>query len=268
MAVQQVHQLSLLAGDACRFFVYWLLLFLVHNMAICLFRAIGALSRDLVVANACGSLSLLTIMLMGGFVIPKASVHPWVVWLYWIDPLQWAQRAITINEFSASRWGDLGPRILQIRSFPDHYWCVPQQSRKGQAWLTISIVTSCTMAPSVFLCGSLPIAGLFMPNLCCFRDLWLLHESKALLEVTCLCVTPRCWLRSALYMYVTSRCCMIPGLCVCSKSVAGGQRCLHLIQVGVGVGRVPPWGDRGLAHCHHCCSEVSGALSNQLSSLV
>lgn len=106
--------------------MYWLILFLVHNMAICLFRAIGALARDLVVANAVGSLSLLTIMLMGGFVIPKSFVHPWVVWLYWIDPLQWAQRAIIINEFTASRWGSLGPQILNIRAFPNHYWCVNQ----------------------------------------------------------------------------------------------------------------------------------------------
>ncbi|KAL3144459.1 hypothetical protein ABBQ32_004202 [Trebouxia sp. C0010 RCD-2024] len=111
-----------LAPTAGRFFMYWLILFLVHNMAICLFRAIGALARDLVVANAVGSLSLLTIMLMGGFVIPKSFVHPWVVWLYWIDPLQWAQRAIIINEFTASRWGSLGPQILNIRAFPNHYW--------------------------------------------------------------------------------------------------------------------------------------------------
>ena len=120
-----------LPGYACRFFVYWLLLFLVHNMAICLFRAIGALSRDLVVANACGSLALLTIMLMGGFVIPKSSIHPWVVWLYWLDPLQWAQRAIIINEFTASRWGPLGPIILQIRAFPNHYWCVNYPQREA-----------------------------------------------------------------------------------------------------------------------------------------
>ena len=31
----------------CRFVVYWLILFLVHNMAICLFRTIAALARDL-----------------------------------------------------------------------------------------------------------------------------------------------------------------------------------------------------------------------------
>ena len=135
VAMELDHQLNLFPGCTCRFFVYWLMLFLIHNMAICLFRAIGALSRDLVVANACGSLALLTIMLMGGFVIPKSSVHPWVVWLYWIDPLQWAQRAITINEFSASRWGPLGPAILQIRAFPNHYWCVPPTFRKWQAWL-------------------------------------------------------------------------------------------------------------------------------------
>ena len=107
----------------CRFFVYWLILFLVHNMAICLFRTIGALARDLVVANAIGSLALLAIMMMGGFVIPKASVHPWVVWVYWIDPLQYAQRALIINEFTASRWGALGPQLLSLRAFPNHYWC-------------------------------------------------------------------------------------------------------------------------------------------------
>lgn len=60
----------------CRFFVYWLILFLVHNMAVTLFRAIGALARDLVVANAVGSLSLLAIMMMGGFVLPRNQVSP------------------------------------------------------------------------------------------------------------------------------------------------------------------------------------------------
>ena len=128
------NQNTITAQNTCyahgrRFFVYWLILFLVHNMAICLFRAIGALSRDLVVANAVGSLALLAIMMMGGFVIPKASVHPWVVWLYWIDPLQYAQRALIINEFTAPRWArgnpELGATMLTIRSFPDHYWYAP-----------------------------------------------------------------------------------------------------------------------------------------------
>ena len=53
----------------CRFFMYWLLLFLTHNMAISLFRAIGALSRNIVVANALGSMALFMLLLLGGFLL-------------------------------------------------------------------------------------------------------------------------------------------------------------------------------------------------------
>ena len=52
-------------------------------MAITLFRMVGALTRNIVVANALGSLTMLLVLMMGGFVIPKQAVHPWVVWLYW-----------------------------------------------------------------------------------------------------------------------------------------------------------------------------------------
>jgi len=52
----------------------WLLLFLVHNMAISIFRAIGAIARNIVVANACGSMMLMTILMLGGFVTSCLSV--------------------------------------------------------------------------------------------------------------------------------------------------------------------------------------------------
>ena len=60
---------------ACRFFLNWLVLFLLHNMAITQFRTVGALTRNIVVANACGSLTLLLTLMMGGFVIPKPNVR-------------------------------------------------------------------------------------------------------------------------------------------------------------------------------------------------
>jgi len=31
---------------------------------------------------------MLGVFLMGGFVITKQSVQPWVIWLYWISPMQ------------------------------------------------------------------------------------------------------------------------------------------------------------------------------------
>ena len=62
----------------------WLLLFLVHNMAVSLFRAIGAIARNIVVANACGSMMLMAILMLGGFVLPRGQVHGWWIWGYWI----------------------------------------------------------------------------------------------------------------------------------------------------------------------------------------
>ena len=46
-------------------------------MAISLFRAIGSLARNIVVANALGSMALFCVILMGGFVLVKDNIHPW-----------------------------------------------------------------------------------------------------------------------------------------------------------------------------------------------
>ena len=70
-----------LAPSAGAFFMYWLILFLLHAMAVTLFRTVGHLSRNIVVANAVGSLSLLAIMMLGGFVLTKEQIHPW-----WVSP--------------------------------------------------------------------------------------------------------------------------------------------------------------------------------------
>lgn len=54
-----------------RFFRYMLLLFLMHQMAIGLFRLIGALGRTMVIANTFGSFALLTAFVLGGFILAK-----------------------------------------------------------------------------------------------------------------------------------------------------------------------------------------------------
>lgn len=39
-----------------------------------------------------------------------ATIKPWTVWLFWIDPLAYAQRGILVNEFRDARW--------QVGAFP------------------------------------------------------------------------------------------------------------------------------------------------------
>ncbi|CAL8998997.1 unnamed protein product [Prunus brigantina] len=119
------------APAAGRFFRFMLLLFSVHQMALGLFRMMAAITRDMVIANTFGSAALLIIFLLGGFIIPKASIKPWWVWGFWVSPLSYGQRAISVNEFSATRWmkksaiGDntIGHNVLQSHSLPSgDYW--------------------------------------------------------------------------------------------------------------------------------------------------
>lgn len=35
------------------------------------------------------------------------SIKPWWIWVYWISPLSYGQRAIAVNEFTDSRWREV-----------------------------------------------------------------------------------------------------------------------------------------------------------------
>ncbi|XP_072954744.1 ABC transporter G family member 51 [Typha angustifolia] len=119
------------APSVGRFFRFILLLFSVHQMALGLFRMMGAIARDIVVANTFGSASLLAVFLLGGFIIPKDEIKPWWTWAFWLSPLSYGQRAISVNEFSASRWAKwsaygnntVGNNVLILHSLPTQkYW--------------------------------------------------------------------------------------------------------------------------------------------------
>lgn len=52
-----------------------LLLFFMHQMAISLFRFIGAVGRSMVVANTFGSFALLVVFVLGGFILSKRKSY-------------------------------------------------------------------------------------------------------------------------------------------------------------------------------------------------
>ncbi|XP_043723660.1 ABC transporter G family member 31-like isoform X2 [Telopea speciosissima] len=119
------------APSTGRFFCFMFLLFSVHQMALGLFRMMGALARDMVIANTFGAAAVLIVLLLGGFMIPKAMIKPWWVWMFWLSPLQYAQRAISVNEFTATRWMErsmhgnntVGYSVLQSHGLPNNsYW--------------------------------------------------------------------------------------------------------------------------------------------------
>ena len=91
-----------------RFFKQWLTLFLIHQVAIAMFRNIGGTGRTMVVSSTFGAFTLITLFCLGGFVIAKNDIPVYWIWGFWISPLAYGENALTNNEFTAPRWQSVG----------------------------------------------------------------------------------------------------------------------------------------------------------------
>ncbi|XP_022732621.1 ABC transporter G family member 32 [Durio zibethinus] len=115
-----------------RFLRQFLLYFSLHQMSIALFRVIGSLGRNMIVANTFGSFAMLVVMALGGYIISRDRIPSWWIWGYWVSPLTYAQNAASVNEFLGNSWDkragnytnfSLGEALLRARSyFPESYW--------------------------------------------------------------------------------------------------------------------------------------------------
>ncbi|KAB1221288.1 Pleiotropic drug resistance protein 2 [Morella rubra] len=122
------------APSASRFFRQFLAFFGIHQMALSLFRFIAAVGRTQVVANTLGTFTLLLVFVLGGFIVAKNDIEPWMIWGYYISPMMYGQNAIVMNEFLDDRWSapnpdptvnapTVGKVLLQSRGFfTDEYW--------------------------------------------------------------------------------------------------------------------------------------------------
>ncbi|XP_071685616.1 ABC transporter G family member 32-like [Rutidosis leptorrhynchoides] len=115
-----------------RFLKQFLLYVSLHQMSIGLFRVMGSLGRNMIVANTFGSFAMLVVMALGGFILSRDSIPSWWIWGYWFSPLMYAQNAISVNEFLGNTWDKatanntyipLGTMLLKVRGlFPEDYW--------------------------------------------------------------------------------------------------------------------------------------------------
>ncbi|KAL0354631.1 UNVERIFIED_CONTAM: ABC transporter G family member 36 [Sesamum radiatum] len=120
------------APEASRFFKQLLWVFLIQQMAAGLFRLIAGVCRTMIISKTGGSLTLLLVFLLGGFILPVDQIPVWWSWGYWVSPLSYGYNAVTVNEMFASRWMNkvgsdnvtrLGVAVLkQFDVFPEEKW--------------------------------------------------------------------------------------------------------------------------------------------------
>ncbi|KAJ0639385.1 putative ABC transporter, AAA+ ATPase domain, ABC-2 type transporter, ABC-transporter [Helianthus annuus] len=115
--------------NVSRFFKQYLILLLVNQMSSGLFRFIGAMGRNMIVANTFGSFALLLVFALGGFVLSRDDVKGWWLWGYWSSPMMYAMNGIAVNEFLGHSWRTpvngttLGKIVIKSRGFfAEAYW--------------------------------------------------------------------------------------------------------------------------------------------------
>ncbi|XP_050366553.1 pleiotropic drug resistance protein 1-like [Argentina anserina] len=99
--------------NPARFFKQYLLLLFVNQMASGLFRFMGALGRNIIVANTFGSFALLAVLVLGGFILSRENIRSWWIWGYWVSPMMYSQNAIAVNEFLGDSWSHIPPNSTE-----------------------------------------------------------------------------------------------------------------------------------------------------------
>ena len=106
--------------SAASFFIY---LAILVCYTIALKMAFGILAQVLpkkANVQGVGTFLVLICTLFGGFIVFPASVPNYYTWLYWANPMSWALQGLLSNEFTSSKYDNVGippETFLAIRGF-------------------------------------------------------------------------------------------------------------------------------------------------------
>lgn len=84
------------------FFTYWFVIYLTTFVMTALFRSIGAAFPTFDAASKVSGFLISAFITYIGYQIPKPEMHPWFVWIYWIDPMAYAFESLMGNEFKGT----------------------------------------------------------------------------------------------------------------------------------------------------------------------
>lgn len=90
--------------DVGRFVVFLVTLFLCRIWFSSFFFLMAAASPNLTVAQPAMMVAVLFFMLFGGFLIAKSGIPDYLLWVYWLDPLAWCIRSLSVNQYLAPKF--------------------------------------------------------------------------------------------------------------------------------------------------------------------
>lgn len=93
-----IYFLTGLKSDAGAFFTFWLIVFSIAMCMTAVFRAIGAAFSTFDASTKVSGFWFSAVIIYTGYFMPKTRMHPWFVWIYWINPLSYGFEAILSSQ--------------------------------------------------------------------------------------------------------------------------------------------------------------------------
>ncbi|KFZ25439.1 hypothetical protein V502_00089 [Pseudogymnoascus sp. VKM F-4520 (FW-2644)] len=101
-----------LTTTASAFFTYWIIVVATTMCMTAMFRGIGAAFSSFDGASKVSGFLVSALIMYTGYMIKKPDMHPWFVWIYWIDPLAYAFSALLSNEFHGKTIPCIGSNLV------------------------------------------------------------------------------------------------------------------------------------------------------------
>jgi len=125
--------------DAGKFFTFMVILFFINMTMNGFFRFCGAVSPNFFVATQLAGMALITIFTYSGYQIQYSYMHPWLSWLYWIDPISYGFKALISNEMSGQKYSCEGTSSIPYGpSYNDQAYkaCLVQGGSPGASYVS------------------------------------------------------------------------------------------------------------------------------------
>jgi ATP-binding cassette subfamily G (WHITE) protein 2 (SNQ2) len=132
-----VYFMSNLSRTPSQFFISWLILWVLTLSIYSLFRAAGAWCPSLDVATRFTGVTIQALVVYTGYLIPPKTMRPWLSWLRWINPVQYAFEALMANEFYNLKIQCVPPMLVPLGPLasPNHQSCTVVGSQPDEPFV-------------------------------------------------------------------------------------------------------------------------------------
>jgi len=90
--------------NGSRFLTFILISFMFSMCIAQLFRFISAILASPSAALPLAGIDVVVMVLFSGFIQPKSLISNGWIWFYYLNPISWALKAVTVNEFASSKY--------------------------------------------------------------------------------------------------------------------------------------------------------------------